>query len=29
MELGANLMIFFCQDWDEMTEVPHLDQAGA
>ncbi|MGJ8589089.1 MAG: hypothetical protein ACSHXW_13115 [Yoonia sp.] len=26
MELGANLMIFFCQDWDEMTEVPHLDQ---
>ncbi|WP_076661039.1 hypothetical protein [Yoonia rosea] len=26
MELGANLMIFFCQDWDEMTEVPHLDK---
>ena len=25
-ELGANLMIFFCQDWDELTEVPHLDQ---
>ncbi|WP_425289157.1 hypothetical protein [Yoonia algicola] len=25
-ELGANLMIFFCQDWQEMTEVPHLDQ---
>lgn len=26
MELGANLMVFFCQDWDEMTEVPHLDK---
>ncbi len=26
MELGANLMMFFCQDWDEMTEVPHLDK---
>ena len=25
-ELGANLMIFFCQQWDELTEVPHLDQ---
>lgn len=25
-ELGANLMIFFCQDWDELSEVPHLDQ---
>lgn len=25
-ELGANLMIFFCQNWDELTEVPHLDQ---
>ena len=25
-ELGANLMIFFCQDWGELTEVPHLDQ---
>lgn len=25
-ELGANLMIFFCQEWDELTEVPHLDQ---
>ncbi|WP_342076758.1 hypothetical protein [Yoonia sp. SS1-5] len=24
-ELGANLMIFFCQDWDELPEVPHLD----
>jgi hypothetical protein len=26
IELGANLMVFFCQDWDEMTEVPHLDK---
>ncbi|PXW72611.1 hypothetical protein C7964_101725 [Loktanella sp. PT4BL] len=26
MELGANLMVFFCHDWDEMTEVPHLDK---
>jgi hypothetical protein len=26
MALGANLMVFFCQDWDEMTEVPHLDK---
>ncbi|EBA13328.1 hypothetical protein [Roseobacter sp. CCS2] len=25
-ELGANLMIFFCQQWDELSEVPHLDQ---
>ena len=25
-ELGANLMIFFCKQWDELTEVPHLDQ---
>lgn len=25
-ELGANLMIFFCKDWDELSEVPHLDQ---
>jgi hypothetical protein len=25
-ELGANLMIFFCRDWDELTDVPHLDQ---
>lgn len=24
-ELGANFMIFFCQDWAELTEVPHLD----
>lgn len=25
-ELGANLMVFFCQNWDEMTEVPHLEK---
>ncbi len=25
-ELGANLMIFFCKEWDELPEVPHLDQ---
>ena len=25
-ELGANLMVFFCQDWDELPEVPHLDR---
>ena len=25
-ELGANLMIFFCRDWRELTEVPHLDK---
>lgn len=25
-ELGVNLMIFFCQDWDELPEVPNLDQ---
>ncbi len=25
-ELGANLMVFFCQDWTELPEVPHLDQ---
>ncbi len=24
-ELGANLMVFFCQDWAELPEVPHLD----
>ena len=23
-ELGANLMVFFCRDWAELTEVPHL-----
>ena len=25
-ELGANLMVFFCEAWDELTEVPHLDR---
>ncbi len=25
-ELGANLMMFFCQDWDELQMVPNLDQ---
>lgn len=25
-ELGANLMMFFCRDWTELSEVPHLDQ---
>ncbi len=25
-ELGANLMVFFCQDWSELGDVPHLDQ---
>ena len=25
-ELGANLMIFFCRDWRELAEVPHLDK---
>lgn len=25
-ELGANLMFFFCQDWDELDMVPNLDQ---
>ncbi|WP_101067467.1 hypothetical protein [Roseovarius salinarum] len=25
-ELGANLMIFFCRDWDELPEVPNLDR---
>ena len=25
-ELGANLMVFFCRDWRELTEVPHLDR---
>lgn len=24
--LGANLMVFFCREWDELTEVPHLEQ---
>ncbi|WP_089994299.1 hypothetical protein [Cognatiyoonia koreensis] len=25
-ELGANLMVFFCNAWDELPEVPHLDK---
>ena len=25
-ELGANLMIFFCRDWDELRGVPNLDR---
>ncbi|WP_394154933.1 hypothetical protein [Loktanella salsilacus] len=25
-ELGANLMVFFCSDWTELAEVPHLDR---
>ncbi len=25
-ELGANLMVFFCADWDEIGEVPHLER---
>ncbi len=25
-ELGANLMVFFCRDWSELTDVPHLDR---
>lgn len=24
--LGANVMVFFCREWDELTEVPHLEQ---
>ncbi len=24
--LGANLMVFFCRDWDEFNDVPHLEQ---
>jgi len=23
-ELGANFLVFFCRDWDELTEVPNL-----
>ncbi|WP_089903670.1 hypothetical protein [Loktanella fryxellensis] len=26
MELGANLMVFFCRDWAELEAVPHLDR---
>ncbi len=25
-ELGANLMVFFCSEWDEIGEVPHLER---
>ena len=25
-ELGANLMIFFCKDWDELRGVPNLER---
>lgn len=25
-ELGANLMVFFCRDWAELPEVPHLEK---
>ncbi len=25
-ELGANLMVFFCRDWRDLTEVPNLDR---
>lgn len=25
-ELGSNLMVFFCQNWDELPEVPNLDK---
>ena len=25
-ELGANLMVFFCRDWDELVEVPNRDR---
>lgn len=25
-ELGANLMIFFLRDWEELSEVPNLDR---
>lgn len=25
-ELGANLLIFFCQDWDELDAVPDIEQ---
>jgi hypothetical protein len=25
-ELGANLMVFFCRDWAELAEIPHLDR---
>lgn len=25
-ELGANLMVFFCRDWAELSDVPNLDK---
>ncbi|WP_235931258.1 hypothetical protein [Paracoccus xiamenensis] len=25
-EMGANLMMFFCRDWDELAEIPDLDR---
>ena len=25
-ELGANLMVFFCRDWAELADVPHLER---
>ena len=25
-ELGANLMVFFCRDWDDLAGVPNLDR---
>lgn len=25
-ELGANLMVFFCAEWDEIGAIPHLDR---
>lgn len=25
-EFGANLMVFFCQDWAELGDVPHMDK---
>ena len=25
-ELGANLMVFFCAEWDEIGAVPHLER---
>ena len=25
-ELGANLMFFFCRNWDELIDVPNLDK---
>ncbi len=26
VELGANLMLFFVREWDEVAQVPHLDR---